>query len=548
MNGLDYIDETGAKSSMEDSAANFELSESQQEYLGELEISPAEWREMTDNEKTEAVRDIRDRLEEIGADNVLEQDKAIQETFAPEILGEFRQQVFQEKTEQLDKLENAAPLSLEELKSECPELYEQVQRMDSRLGNDNPEGIMNTMQYAKLENGDFVAYSTHEAYSNSRMVYSDGIVYAKSGGSRDGDNNLDEFINTPVLMPDTAYIIDGRSVYETDSQGREIKESTVYTSDFDVKLERATVNQAMIRNGKDGIENDESSHTVPKCLGGPNEAINQTPMRSDINHGEGSEWADAERKLAAATENGETSFVEHNFHYEGDSKRPSSVDCTSKIGSEEPVSLSFDNCETEKFYSQKTSCDVQMFSDISHNKVEAPTDIEQIENISDVLSDCKALEFEEWGKLETSEKIEVLDSLERKIAEIEKRPSCPISAKVMGEGVLGGYNTETKHIDLNESMIEASGQDYVMYSEVIDTLIHEGRHAYQDYNVNVNEVHPRHSEVESWADTMGGGKWEYWGDTSSLLGQRLYEQQSIEIDARNFAADVMDKFHEKQFV
>lgn len=349
MNGLDYIGEIGAKFSMEDFASNFELSESQQEYLRELEVSPTEWHEMTDNEKTEAVRDIRERLEEMGIDNVLEQDKAIQDTFAPEILGEFRQQVFREKTEQLEKLENVTPLSLEELKSVCPQLYEQVQRMDYRLGNDCPDGIMNTMQYAKMENGDFVAYSTHEAYSNSRMVYSDGIVYAKSGSSRDGDNNLNEFINTPVLMPDTAYIIDGRSVYETDNQGRVIKESTVYTSDFDVKLERATDNQAMIRNGKDGIENDESSHTVPKCLGGPNEAINQTPMRSDINHGEGSEWARAERRLAVETENGKTSFVEHKFHYEGDSKRPCSVNCTGKIGDEPPVSLSFDNSETGNF-------------------------------------------------------------------------------------------------------------------------------------------------------------------------------------------------------
>lgn len=118
----------------------------------------------------------------------------------------------------------------------------------------------------------------------------------------------------------------------------------------------------------------------------------------------------------------------------------------------------------------------------------------------------------------------------------------------MAEGVLGGYNPETKGIELNEHMIESSGNDYIYYTELLDTLIHEGRHAYQDYNVNENEVHSRHSEVESWAETMEGGKWDYWGDTSSLLGQRLYEQQSIEIDARNFAADVINKFNEKQMV
>ena len=36
------------------------------------------------------------------------------------------------------------------------------------------------------------------------------------------------------------------------------------------------------------------------------------------------------------------------------------------------------------------------------------------------------------------------------------------------------------------------------------------------------------------------------GGTSTVLGQRLYEQQSIEIDARNFAMDILDKFEQKQ--
>lgn len=82
--------------------------------------------------------------------------------------------------------------------------------------------------------------------------------------------------------------------------------------------------------------------------------------------------------------------------------------------------------------------------------------------------------------------------------------------------------------------------------EVLETVVHEGRHAYQDYNVNECEVHPRHLEVVSWSETMEGGKWGYSGGSSSLLGQRLYEQQSVEIDARNFAADVLAKFKENQ--
>jgi hypothetical protein len=46
---------------------------------------------------------------------------------------------------------------------------------------------------------------------------------------------------------------------------------------------------------------------------------------------------------------------------------------------------------------------------------------------------------------------------------------------------------------------------------------------------------------------MGDGKWQYWGDCSTELGQRLYEQQSVEIDVRNFAGDVVSKIEDKLF-
>ena len=165
-----------------------------------------------------------------------------------------------------------------------------------------------------------------------------------------------------------------------------------------------------------------------------------------------------------------------------------------------------------------------------------------------MLADCKELDHGKWQQLEMSEKEYVLNDLEHKIAEIEHRPPCPVRIVNLPHRTFGGYNPETKTIDINSIYVKMSDVDKRQFREVIDTLIHEGRHAYQDYNVNVCEVHPRHSEVISWAETMEGGKWGYHGDVSTKLGQRLYEQQSIEIDARNFAADVLDKFEQKQTV
>ena len=176
-----------------------------------------------------------------------------------------------------------------------------------------------------------------------------------------------------------------------------------------------------------------------------------------------------------------------------------------------------------------------------YEKVEAPTDIEQIGRISDVLIGCKELSYNNWEHLDLSEKVNVLNELESSIAEIECRPECPIFAQNLPNSTYGGYNPETHQIVINKSYLEKSGQDFGLYLEMIDTIIHEGRHAYQDYNVTICEVHSRHSEVNSWRENMGA-KWNYWGDTSNILGQRLYEQQAVEIDARNFAADVLRQY------
>ncbi len=180
---------------------------------------------------------------------------------------------------------------------------------------------------------------------------------------------------------------------------------------------------------------------------------------------------------------------------------------------------------------------------IENYNIEAPQDHIQIEQISDVISDCDEIKYDNWVNLELSEKESVLNSLEERIAEIECRPACPIRLTPLEENQWGGYNPVTKDITINSDYAELT--DFGTYREIVDTLIHEGRHAYQDYNVNVCEIHPRKSEISSWAENMDGGKWGYWGDCSTLLGQRLYDQQSIEIDARNFAADVLDKLNLK---
>lgn len=188
-----------------------------------------------------------------------------------------------------------------------------------------------------------------------------------------------------------------------------------------------------------------------------------------------------------------------------------------------------------------------------YERLEAPQDYVQIEAVGETLANCEELRWENWQNLELSEKVEVLNDVETRIAAIEHRPPCPVrTGNDMGElevtpyevsGHMGGYRTGIKDITLNPELLTSDNP--MVYREMLDTLVHEGRHAYQDYNVNVCEVHPRHSEVASWSETMAGGKWGYWGDCRNELGQRLYEQQAIEIDARNFAHDVLNNWWDR---
>lgn len=186
---------------------------------------------------------------------------------------------------------------------------------------------------------------------------------------------------------------------------------------------------------------------------------------------------------------------------------------------------------------------LELYQNLEH--VEAPNDMEQIEMVSDVLVNCEELKYENWIRLSDAEKTEVLNDLEAQIAAIECRPPCPVHFEPLEPNVYGGYRPAVGDIQLNNFLL---ANDYGNYRELIDTLVHEGRHAYQDYNINVQETHPRHSEVDSWRDTWGNGvgKWEYWNDCRTELGLRLYEQQSIEIDARNFAGDVINTMNQKQ--
>lgn len=171
--------------------------------------------------------------------------------------------------------------------------------------------------------------------------------------------------------------------------------------------------------------------------------------------------------------------------------------------------------------------------------LEAPQDYIQIEQISDTMTRIEGLEFSEWKELPFGKRIDLLQNIENEVALIAHRPSCPIQTGSLGKGYFGSYSPESKTITINSDYIQSN--DISDYKEVLDTIIHEGRHAYQYYNLTEREVHPRQGDISNWK----ANEFEYGYQDARTQGFAAYYLQPQEADARAFAEDVLKQYQEK---
>ena len=188
-------------------------------------------------------------------------------------------------------------------------------------------------------------------------------------------------------------------------------------------------------------------------------------------------------------------------------------------------------------------------------KLEVLYDSEVTEQIAEYLSGLEELRFENWTKLSLEQRKELLNRIERQIAAIEHRPPLPIDVEKMKASTFGYQSSYYHKIALNSLYVGSNSKKD--YNEVIDTIIHEGRHAYQHYNVDKKLIHESASVVNTWRENFYNPKYQYYNSGSCIIpvkgrlqdvGFRLYYYQPVEIDARNFASDVMLKLKQKGFL
>jgi len=189
---------------------------------------------------------------------------------------------------------------------------------------------------------------------------------------------------------------------------------------------------------------------------------------------------------------------------------------------------------------------------------ELVTDLEMSEGIADYLESVEEIKYENWQNLSLEQKEEVLNKIEQHIAAIEHRPALKVELENLPERTLGYQSAPEHKIVLNSMYVGSSAPN--IHKEVINTIIHEGRHTYQHYNVDVKCIHESGAEVETWRENFYDSQYQYYRSTGQRIvipyndgslhdvDFRLYYYQPVEIDARNFADDVMKRLEEKGIV
>lgn len=186
---------------------------------------------------------------------------------------------------------------------------------------------------------------------------------------------------------------------------------------------------------------------------------------------------------------------------------------------------------------------------------EIVTDREMTEGIANYLENVKEIKYENWNTLSLEQKAEVLNRIEHQVAAIEHRPPLKVNLEQMDPKTLGYQCDTERRIALNSTHVASNNPN--VHREVIDTIIHEGRHAYQHYNVDTKLIHESGAEVATWRENFYDPRYRYYHATGQKIiipyndgslhnvDFRLYYYQPVEIDARNFSKDVMSRLEHK---
>jgi len=114
------------------------------------------------------------------------------------------------------------------------------------------------------------------------------------------------------------------------------------------------------------------------------------------------------------------------------------------------------------------------------------------------------------------------------MAAVQGRPGLSVEAEALGPGVCGAY--DGSRLVVNAEQLDSA----TPVGEFVDTVVHEDRHAFQDFAVSHPGTVTDGTVVGAWAANMEPGQYLSAED----YGLEAYAAQPIEADAWAYAGRI----------
>lgn len=137
---------------------------------------------------------------------------------------------------------------------------------------------------------------------------------------------------------------------------------------------------------------------------------------------------------------------------------------------------------------------------------------------AEALSHLEAIRPEVWEDLSTGERLQALQTVEETLAKVQGRPALEVVCEPMEPGMYGYFDGRAIH--LSEWAMNSND-----VAEAVDTIAHEGRHAFQHFAVDHPGFYPDQATVAAWGENFDNYL------TADLYGQEIYQSQPVEADA-----------------
>lgn len=176
-------------------------------------------------------------------------------------------------------------------------------------------------------------------------------------------------------------------------------------------------------------------------------------------------------------------------------------------------------------------------SDAPHKETfEQETNL-QVNKAIESLGQMPESDPKHWATLkDTDTRIKALQNIENTMAGIQGRPSVKVIAEPMKATRYGGYSRKEENIKINRDHIDGN----MPHSEMMDTIIHEGRHAYQDYAVKTPNTVADTQVVTAWQENFRDYK------SLRMYGEAQYKSQPLEADAWSYSARIIQGLNQQK--